>query len=345
MFAISAEPSRLMPIAAPRQGRLDFLAMIEINMKLLCVITPCFNEELNLERCYREVKSALEPLRDSFDYVHIFSDNSSTDDSVSLLKAIASVDPRVRVLVNSRNVGPFRNMASALRNIPTNVDLVVPMIPADLQDPPSVIPDMLNRLTGDVSVVYGVRKNRKESLQLKIARRFYYSLLRFLGANAPPANAGEFMLITKEVADFVNANNDEHPYIRGLVAKSGLKHDKVAYDWVERKNGKSRNSWFDLFDQGMNGLIKTTRAPARFTIIVGLLIALGGFGLAFFTVASQALGWGSETRGVPTVLVALSLLGGTQLVFLGVIGEYVLDIHTKLHQAPQVHVSQRINFD
>ena len=313
-------------------------------MSVLCVITPCFNEELNVERCYLEVRKVLSNLANPIEYIHLFSDNASTDSSVDLLKKIAASDPRVRVLVNSTNVGPFRNMASALRNITAEVDLVIPMIPADLQDPPSVIPEMLEMMTDGNSIIYGIRKNRQESRRLKIARSLYYRLLSRLGAIAPPAHAGEFMLITRDVAEFVNSNNEDHPYIRGLVAKSGYPFDVVSYDWDQRKVGKSRNSWMDLLDQGLNGLVKTTRTPARLAIVFGILIAIAGFSLAFMTLLLQIFGIGDSARGIPTVLIAVSVLGGTQLVFLGVIGEYILDIHTKLHSSHPVRIVERINF-
>ena len=309
------------------------------------MITPCFNEELNIEKCYSEVRDVLNSLSSPIDYIHLFSDNASTDGSVALIKKIAASDPHVRLLVNSTNVGPFRNMASAMRNIPANVDLVIPMIPADLQDPPSVIPEMLDKMKTGISIVYGVRQNRRESRKLKLARGLYYLLLKRLGATSPPAHAGEFMLITKEVADFVNSSNEEHPYIRGLVAKSGHSFDVISYDWQERTSGKSRNSWLDLFDQGMNGLIKTTRTPARLAILFGVVIAIGGFLLAFVTLFLQILGLENSTRGIPTVLIAISVFGGTQLIFLGVIGEYVLDIHTKLHADNRVRISERVNFE
>jgi len=313
-------------------------------MKNLCVITPCFNEEFAIERCYEEVRGVMAAVQPPIEYIHIFSDNASTDGTVQRLRAIASVDSRVKILINRQNVGPFRNMASALRNIPADTDLIVPMIPADLQDPPSMIPEMLSKIDGGTSIVYGIRKNRRESWRLRFARGMYYLLLKRLGAVSPPAHAGEFMLITKDVADFVNSSNEEHPYIRGLVAKSGYTFDTVSYDWQERKVGKSRNSWLDLFDQGLNGLIKTTRTPARLAIFFGVAIAITGFFLAFATLLLQVFGIVNSTQGIPTVLIAVSVLGGTQLVFLGVIGEYILDIHTMLHADNRVIVSERINF-
>ena len=313
-------------------------------MKVLCVITPCFNEELAIEHCYQEVRDVITAIQPPVDYVHIFSDNASTDGTVQLLRDIAKVDSRVKVLINRQNVGPFRNVASALKNLPENVDLIVPMIPADLQDPPSIIPEMLNRMTSEISIVYGIRKNRQESWKLRLARGMYYWLLRRLGAVSPPAHAGEFMLVTKEVVDFVNSSHEEHPYIRGLVARSGYPFDVVSYDWRERKTGTSRNSWLDLVDQGLNGLIKTTRTPARLAIFCGIAVAIGGFLLAFTTLFLQTFGVVKSTQGIPTVLITVSVLGGTQLIFLGVLGEYILDIHTRLHTDKSVLVSERVNF-
>ncbi len=120
-----------------------------------------------------------------YDYEHIFCDNASTDSTVEQLRALAAADSHLRVVVNSRNVGPFRNIANGLRHV--SGQLVVPMIPADIQDPPSVIPLMVAKMVPGVDVVYGVRSNRRENALLRILRSAYYGLLRAGGGNNPPA--------------------------------------------------------------------------------------------------------------------------------------------------------------
>lgn len=139
------------------------------------------------------------------------------------------------------------------------------------------------------------------------------------------------MLISREVLGQVNASRDDHPYVRGLVARTGLPSASVRYEWRSRDVGASRNSWLDIFDQGLNGLIKTSRVPARLALVVGLAVALVGFGVAIATVVARLTGTLDTLQGIPSILTAVLVLGGTQMVFVGIVGEYVIDIHTRLH--------------
>lgn len=303
------------------------------------VITPCFNEENNVARCYAEVRDALTSIVPPVEWEHIFTDNASTDSTVQILMEIAHQDPRVRVLVNHRNIGPFRNIASGMRHVAPDVDVVVPMVPADLQDPPEVIPDMVRTMReSHADIVYGVRTNRRETLMLRLGRGAYYRLLSLLRATAPPPHAGEFMLITRDVLEQVNAARDDHPYVRGLVARTGLPSRTIAYQWRTRDAGTSRNSWFDLFDQGLNGLIKTSRIPARLSLVVGLIVSLAGFAVALVTVVARITNTLSTVQGIPSILTAVLVLGGVQMIFLGIVGEYVIDIHAHLRSSIDTHV-------
>lgn len=310
----------------------------------ISIITPCFNERDNVARCHEEVRAAMESIVPAVEWEHIFSDNASTDDSVSVLREIAAADPRVRVLVNKRNLGPFRNIASAMRRVAPDTDAVVPMVPADVQDPPTKIPEMVAVMReSGVDIVYGVRTNRRESAMLRLARSAYYKLLGVLRATAPPAHAGEFMLISREVLNQVNSTRDDHPYVRGLVARTGLPSTTVPYEWRVRDVGVSRNSWFDLFDQGLNGLIKTSRVPARLSLVAGLTAAMAGLLVAIVTVIARLTDTLDTVQGIPSILTAVLVLGGTQMIFLGIVGEYVIDIHTQLRAGTDVHEPEEIS--
>jgi glycosyltransferase involved in cell wall biosynthesis len=297
----------------------------------IALVTPCFNEEKTVRRCHEEVRRVMSSITPPVEWEHIFSDNSSSDGTLKLLKEIASRDPSVRVLSQKRNVGPFRNIASALRHVSSDVDLVVPMVPADLQDPPEAIPEMIAIMSrSKVEIVYGIRTNRQESLSLRIARSFYYQVLRLARAATPPPHAGEFMLVSRNVLKVVNEANDEYPYIRGLVARTGLPNETIKYEWRVRQEGESRNSWMDLLDQGLNGLIKSSRTAARLSLLVGIGVSIVGFVVAFATVIGRLTNSLETMQGVPAILTAILVLGGTQMIFLGIVGEYVIDVHATL---------------
>ena len=235
-------------------------------MKKISIITPCFNEEDNVERCYQVTKKMMKNDLPNYTYEHIFSDNASTDSTFKILYSIAKKDKNVKVILNSRNVGPFRNMWNAMKNV--SGDAVIPLLPADLQDPVEVIPKFVKNWEKGDLVVYGVRANRQESLIMRAARGMYYRIIRKFADAVIPINSGEFLLADIRVIKSVLAVDDEYPYIRGLIAQTGVKSSSVKYTWVRRKRGKSKNSFIDLVDQAINGFVSTSRVPALINCIV-----------------------------------------------------------------------------
>lgn len=309
----------------------------------LSIVTPCFNEEGNVRRCSEEVRKVMESHFPDANYEHIFSDNASTDRTVDVLKQIALEDARVKVIVNSRNVGPFRNIGNALKHVRGNY--VVPMLPADLQDPPSVIPEFFEKMKEQIDVVYGIRANRTENLILKFARKLYYKIVKFTGGFAPPAHAGEFLLARREIVDSINKVGGSYPYIRGLIAQTQPRFDVVEYKWAIRVVGKSRNSFSDLLDQALNGLVSTARTPIRISLFLGILGSLVGMSLGIIDLILFLSGLAAAVQGIPTLIVATFLFGGFQLFFLGLIGEYVLSIHSEVRPEPPMFEKELINFN
>jgi glycosyltransferase involved in cell wall biosynthesis len=311
-------------------------------LKKITIITPCFNEEVNLRNCYSEVKEQMRTLSTNYTYEHIFSDNASTDGSSEILRQIASEDSNIKVLINSRNIGPFRNIASAMKF--ATGDLVIPMVPADLQDPPNVIPHFVRKWESGSSVVFGIRGGRNENLFTRKARNFYYYLLKISGGVTPPAHAGEFMLIDRKVVDALNAVEDQYPYLRGLVAQAEPKFSTVEYEWRVRKGGKSKNSIVDLVDQALNGIITTTKVPARLSMLFGLFVSLTGILVGLYNLILFIFSESTAQQGIPTLIVAVFVFGGINLFFLGLIGEYILAIYSQVRKPPYMYHTEKLNF-
>ena len=310
---------------------------------LVSVVTPCFNEELNIEKCVLELSAIMEKHSLEFDYEHIFVDNASTDSTFEILKSIARSNPKVKVILNSRNVGPFRNMWHGLQN--ASGDVIIPLLPADLQDPPRVIPKFIELWRQGHLVVHGVRRNRKEFFLMRTARSIYYRIIRKFADVDIPLDAGEFMLIDKKIATSILSLDDQYPYIRGLVAQCGVKSAFVEYDWEVREKGKSRNSFVDLVDQAVNGFVSTSKIPARLALLAGFsLSALGITGAAVTTILFL-VNRGQVEVGIPTAIVAIFFFSGIQLLFLGLIGEYVLSIHGQVRKSPPMFEIERMNFN
>ncbi len=306
------------------------------------IVTPCYNEEGNVASCVAEVKRVMESELPDYEYEHIFCDNSSTDSTVARLREIAAADSHVKIIVNSRNVGPFRSMANGLKSV--TGDLVVPMVPADLQDPPSVIPRMVALMTPGVEVVYGIRGNRRESLLLRAARNSYYLALRSSGGATPPPHAGEFMLARREVIDAISQVGGSYPYIRGLIAQTNPRYETVSYDWIRRTVGKSKNSLPDLIDQALNGIVTTARTPVRWALFLGIILAAVGVIVGIVNLVIFIVHRSTAAAGIPTIIVATFLFGGVNLFFLGLISEYILSIHSAVRPEPPMFERERINF-
>lgn len=308
------------------------------------VVTPCFNEAANIENCVNRVRQVFEQSLPAYEYEHVLVDNDSSDNSVEIMKQLAKSDHRVKVLVNSRNIGPFRNMAVGLRR--TTGDLVIPMIPADLQDPPESIPALIEALTSDIDVVYGIRKNRQENFLMRAARSAYYKIVRASGGSStPPPHAGEFLVARRNIIDAVIPALGSYPYIRGLVAQATDRKATIEYEWGVRVHGKSRNSIPDLIDQALNGIVSTAKAPIRIALLFGLLAAMGGIAYGVVTAILFSIGAVHADPGVPTLIVATAIFGGFQLLFIGLIGEYIVSVHSEVRPSPEAIQVESINFD
>lgn len=313
------------------------------NMSIsLSIITPCFNEVETVENCAQKVAQILESKLPGVKYEHIFADNASTDGTVEILKEIARQDSRVKVMVNSRNIGPFRNIYHAMSR--ASGSAIIPMLPADLQDPPEVIPKFYELWQEGFLVVYGERTNRQESRMMRITRSIYYRIIRKFADTDIPINAGEFMLIDAKVSQSILALDDYYPYIRGLVAQSINKSATVSYVWGQREHGYSKANLVNLFDQAINGLISTSKIPARIALFGGFIMSAIGFLLGIISMVITLLNPEATQNGIPTLIVGFFIISGIQLFFLGLIGEYILSIHSQVRRQPRVFETESLNF-
>ena len=312
-------------------------------MKKISIITPCYNEENNVRECYQAVKEVVTQSLPNYRYEHIFADNASTDGTLVKLKEIAAQDQNVKVISNSRNVGPFRNMWNAMKS--ASGDAVIPLLPADLQDPPSVIPQFVSNWESGDLVVYGVRANREESWIMRKMRGTYYRLIRRFADAVIPINSGEFLLADKRVIQSILSVDDAYPYIRGLIAQTAVKSSSIPYTWVRRERGRSKNSFIDLIDQAINGFVSTSRIPARLALLSGFFFSILGFLGAIATFVAFLINREGAPVGIPTIIVSIFLFGGIQLLFFGIIGEYVLSIHGQVRRTPPMFEVERVNFE
>lgn len=314
--------------------------------KLISVVTPCYNEEDNLDLCHESVRQIFTEQLSGYDYEHIFCDNASSDKSGDILRRIAAADPHVKVIFNARNFGPFRSLFNGV--IAATGDAVVLFLPADLQDPPEVIPAMVQQWEAGNQIVYGIRANREEGMVMRWIRRRYYRLVKRWAEVDIPADVGEFQLVDKVVIEALRQFEDYYPYLRGMVASCGFKSTGIPYTWKARRHGFSKNRMYHLVDQGLNGLISFTNIPLRLCLAAGVI--LSGASLTYAAVSliitvSNFLLYNKRIAepGIPTLISALFFFSGIQLFFIGVLGEYIGAIHSQVRKRPLVVEKERLN--
>ena len=311
--------------------------------KRISVITPCYNEKENIEECYETIKRLFLEKLNNYCYEHIFCDNSSNDGTTKILRDIANKDQNVKVIINARNFGPGRSTYNGLLN--ASGDAILMFLPADLQDPPELLPEFVNLWEQGYEIVYGIRINREEKWWMRKIRQAYYHMVSKLSYIDVPPEVGDFQLIDKKVLNAMRQIDDAYPFMRLMTFECGFRSVGISYQWVKRKRGFSKNKLLDLVDQGLNGLIKFTNVPLRLAMGTGLIIAMTSILYAILTLIGNLIFIGKVTApGIPTLIVALFFFAGIQLFLLGLMGEYLIAIYGQVRKKPLVIERERINF-
>jgi len=312
-----------------------------LSTRFISVITPCYNEEANVEELYVRVRAAMARVG-RYAYEHIFIDNHSRDKTVAILKSIASRDTNVRLIVNARNFGQVRSPMHAF--LETGGAAVIGLA-ADLQDPPEMIEEMIAKWEEGYSMVLCVKESSQENRLLFRARTLYYRLVQRLSSLQTFENFTGFGLFDRRVVETVRSFGDAYPYFRGMIAEIGLPHFKLIYDQPRRKRGVTKNNVYTLYDLAMLGITNLSKVPLRlvtfFGFIGAFLCGLVGLGYLIY----KLLFWSNFSVGMAPLVIGLFFLGSVQLVSMGILGEYIGAIHTQVLKRPYVVEQERVNFE
>jgi polyisoprenyl-phosphate glycosyltransferase len=311
------------------------------DIRSVTILTPCYNEAANVEELYERVRAIFEPLR-HYRYEHLFIDNASTDDTVSILRGIAKRDANVKVIINTRNFGHIRSPYHAL--LQSTGDAVIGMA-ADLQDPPELIPEFLAKWREGYKVVLGVKAAAKESWLMFTIRRLGYSVIDKLSEVRQVRNCTGFGLYDRAFVSVLRRLPDPYPYFRGIVAELGFRYATVTYTQPQRTKGVTKNNLYRLYDIGMQGIVNHSKIPLRMATILGFVSAVASLIAALVYLVMKLLYWYDLPIGVAPVIIGLFCVASVQLLFLGVLGEYVGSIYTQVRNRPLVIEEERINFD
>tara|TARA_B110000114_G_C15070279_1_gene389309 strand:- start:1059 stop:1991 length:933 start_codon:yes stop_codon:yes gene_type:complete len=307
--------------------------------KLISIVTPCFNEEGNVEKLYLEVSKIMKLLPYSYEY--IFIDNCSTDSTVSVITKLAKKDKNVKLIVNARNFGHIRSPQHAIYQ--SSGDACI-LIHADLQDPPSLLKKFITEWEAGFKIILGQTINSQENKLMFYLRKKYYRWMDKISETEILPNCTGFGLIDKEVVNIMRDMNDPYPYLRGLLVEIGFPIKLIAYKKDIRYSGRSHSSVFILYDYIMLGVTQHSKVPLRIMTLFGFLISFLSLLTALTFLFLKIIFWDTFNAGGAPFLISIFFFGSLQAFFIGVLGEYVGSINTRVRRVPLVVESKRINF-
>ena len=312
-----------------------------MDKKLISVVTPCYNEEENVENLYMQIKLIFDKMN-SYSYEHIFIDNASKDKTVLILKEIAKRDKNVKIIVNTRNFGHIRSPYYAF--FQASGDAVI-CIFADLQDSPSIINNFVTKWEEGFKIVVGVKRKSKENFIIFAIRKLYYILLNKYAETEQIKNFSGYGLYDRQFVDTLRTISDPYPYFRGLITEIGFDIAKVPYDQPKRKKGISKNSFYTLYDTAMLGFVNHSKVPLRLATFTGFAVSIFSFLSALVYFIYKLIFWDRFDVGIAPLVIGLFFFAAVQLFFVGMIGEYIGAIYTQVKNRPLVVVKERINFE
>jgi glycosyltransferase involved in cell wall biosynthesis len=277
-----------------------------------------------------------------YDFEHIYIDNASTDGTVAAIRRLASADSSVRAIVNTRNFGIIRSSNYAL--LQARGDAIINMA-SDMQEPPELIVDFVRKWEAGYKVVVGVKPQSKETASMFVLRRLYYATIgRIADVELIPHYTG-FGLYDREVMEIVRRIDDPYPYFRGLIADLGFEHAEIPYVQPLRVRGVTKNNFYALYDMAMLGITGHSKVPIRLATMSGFALSALSLLVAMGYLIYKLLYWDSLSFGMAPILIGFFFFASVQLFFIGVLGEYIANIHTQVQKRPLVVERERINFD
>ena len=305
----------------------------------LTLIIPVKDEEAAIGPCLDRVIPLLESIPDaaSKSFEILFVDDGSEDKTLGVIRTANAADPRVRCISLSRNFGKEAALSAGLDAARGNA--VVPL-DVDLQDPPEALPKMIEQWRAGYDVVYGVRDNREtDSLPKRLTADLYYRAHNWLSDDKIPEHAGDFRLLSPRAVAALRRMPERNRFFKGLASWIGFKQKRVDYEPAERTHGKTSWNYASLIGLSIEGLTSFSVAPLRVASLLGILMATGAliFGM---TILYETLVYGKSVPGYPSMVVGLMVLGGVQLIMIGVLGEYIGKILSEQKARPVYFVAE-----
>ena len=312
------------------------------NKKVISIVSGCYNEEGNLQEFYDRIIKVMNQFP-QYSYEIIIADNCSTDGSRDILRRIASGDDNFKVIFNANNFGPIRSGYNAF--LQASGDAVV-LMSSDLQDSPELITDLIRKWEDGYQVVVAIKSQSKENQLTFFLRRCYYRLLSKIADTGDLLmNFTGFGLYDRRFMNALKKYNEPVPYFRGLVSKIGFRRTEIEFIQPQRKHGMSKHSFFTLYDVAMSGFVSHSKLPLRLATFSGFCLAGISLIIALVYFVYKLLYWDTFSLGLAPLVIGIFFFSAVQLIFTGIVGEYVGAILTQVKNHPLAIEDEKLNFE
>ena len=311
-------------------------------MKKVSILIPCYNEQENVRPMSEAIVNLFQKTLSKYDYELLFIDNDSQDHTKQILREICAANPKIKAIFNAKNFGQFNSPYYGI--LQTSGDCTISMV-CDFQDPIELIPKYLEAWEQGYKIVIGIKTSSKENPIMYRLRSMYYKMLRKFSDVEQIEHFTGSGLYDKSFVDVLRNLNDPTPFLRGIVAELGYKIKKIPYEQPNRRAGKTHNNFYTLYDAAMLSFTSYTKIGLRLATFLGGAIGAVSVIIALIYLILKLIFWNRFVAGVAPIAIGMFFLGGVQLFFLGLLGEYILSINKRIMNRPLVVEEERINFE
>ena len=308
--------------------------------KKISIITPTYNEQDNIKKLCEEITKEMS--QTNYDYEHIVIDNSSEDDTIQILKDLAKINPKLKIIINARNFGHIRSPMHAI--LQASGDAVI-LLSSDFQDPIYLIPKYIQEWEKGSDVVMGQKNTSDENFFKSLIRKIFYKLITLISETQLPLNVTGAGLFDKKIIDKLRTISDPYPYFRGMISEVTKDIKLVTFHQPLRLKGKTKNNLFTLYDIAILGIVKHSKVPLRAMTFVGFCVSILSFFISLIYFFYKIIFWSSFELGMAPLLIGFFFISSIQIILLGLVGEYAVNILIQTRQLPLVIEKERINFN
>ena len=310
-------------------------------MKTVSIVVPCYNEEENVEPLAEALRKLFQTSLQGYGYEIIFIDNDSKDRTRDIIRKLGGQDKNIKGIFNAKNFGQFNSPYYAM--LQSTGDCTI-LMAADFQDPVEMIPKYVKEWENGYKIVIGIKKSSKENPIMYWLRGCYYKMIKRLSDVEQIEQFTGFGLYDRRFIQVMRDLDDPTPFLRGIVAELGFKRKEIPYEQPKRRAGKTSNNFYKLYDAAMLSVTSYTKVGLRLATIFGGICCGVSMIVAVVYLIMKLMYWNRFAAGMAPLLIGMCFLGSVQIFFIGLVGEYILAINTRVMKRPLVVEEERINF-